>query len=161
MSSSVGLNPHRINGRSPEENGDCESLHGHFKDYLDQRLLLRGNRNFESLAKWREFLKDCCDARNKNRSAAAIAQELEQLESLPKEMFPTFTLYESTVKSSCILRVKQNDYAVPSCFIGKRVQLLRLSQIGRKPSCPNGRARLLPSFRRHLARQEPRSPAKT
>ena len=119
-----GLDPHRINIRSPEENGDCESLHGHFKDYLDQRLLLRGNRNFESLAKWREFLKVCCDARNKSRSAAEIAQELEQLESLPKEMFPTFTLYESTVKSSCILRVKQNDYSVPSCFIGKRVQLL-------------------------------------
>ena len=118
-----GADPHRINVRSPEENGDCESLHGHFKDYLDQRLLLRGNRNFESLAKWREFLKNCCDARNKKRSAAAIAQELEQLESLPKEMFPTFTLHESTVKSSCVLRIKQNDYAVPSCFIGKRVQL--------------------------------------
>ena len=117
-----GVNGHRINVRSPQENGDCESLHGHFKDYVVQRLLLRGNRNFESLDAWREFLRDCAAARNKKRSAA-IMQERELLESLPKQMFPTFSSHESTVKSSCILRVKQNDYSVPSCFIGKQVQL--------------------------------------
>jgi hypothetical protein len=117
-----GVNGHRINVRSPQENGDCESLHGHFKDYVVQRLLLRGNRNFESLDAWREFLRDCAAARNKKRSAA-IMQERELLESLPKQMFPTFTSHESTVKSSCILRIKQNDYCVPSCFIGKKVQL--------------------------------------
>ena len=117
-----GVNGHRINVRSPQENGDCESLHGHFKDYVVQRLLLRGNRNFESLDAWREFLRDCAAARNKKRSAA-IMQERELLETLPKQMFPTFSSHESTVKSSCILRIKQNDYSVPSCFIGKQVQL--------------------------------------
>jgi len=44
------VNPPRINVRSPEENGDCESSHRHFKDYGDQRFRIRPDRRAED---WR------------------------------------------------------------------------------------------------------------
>jgi hypothetical protein len=117
-----GAQPHRINVQSPQENGDCESSHGHLKDYLDQRLRLRGNRNFESMEQWQEFLSNCISARNKKRWSE-IAKDREQLAPFPKTFFPIFTTQDSTVKSNCILRIKQNDYSVPSCYIDKKVHL--------------------------------------
>ena len=117
-----GTKGHRINVRSPQENGDCESSHGHLKDYLDQLLMLRGNRNFESVEQWQEFLSRCVASRNKKRSSAT-AKDREHLEDFPKTFFPVFTAQDSVVKSNCIIRIKQNEYSVPSCFIDKTVHL--------------------------------------
>lgn len=117
-----GVQPHRINVRSPNENGDCESSHGHLKDYLDQKLRLRGNRNFESVEQWQEFLSQSIASRNRKRSAET-AKDREHLEPFPKTFFPVFTTQDSTVKSNCIVRIKQNAYCVPSCYIDKKVHL--------------------------------------
>jgi hypothetical protein len=117
-----GTQGHRINVQSPQENGDCESSHGHLKDYLDQRLMLRGNRNFESFEQWQEFLSQCIAMRNRKRSLE-VAKDREHLEPFPKTFFPVFTTQDSLVKSNCILRIKQNDYCIPSCFIDKKVHL--------------------------------------
>jgi len=38
----------RTNARCANENGDVESSNGHLKDRIDQALLLRGSRNFDS-----------------------------------------------------------------------------------------------------------------
>lgn len=40
----------RTNARCVNENGDVESINGHFKDRLDQALLLRGSRDFPNRA---------------------------------------------------------------------------------------------------------------
>ena len=116
------VTPHRINVRSPEENGDCESSHGHFKDYVDQRLRLRGDRNFESLIQYKEFLKKCVDARNESRSDR-FREEQSVLAKLPVNDFPCYTKFECTVSRNSIITVKQNRYSIPSCFIGRRVQV--------------------------------------
>lgn len=116
------VEPHRINVRSPEENGDCESLHRHFKVYVDQRLRLRGNRNFESLAQYKEFPKMCVEDSNQARSDE-IREEQAALAALPTHEFPCYTQFECTVNRSSIITVKQNRYSVPSCFIGRSVQV--------------------------------------
>jgi transposase len=116
------VEPHRINVKAPEENGDCESSHGHFKDYIDQRLRLRGDRNFESLTQYKSFLKECVEARNQPRSAR-FRDEQATLAVLPASNFPCYTQFECTVTRNSIVTVKQNRYSVPSCFIGRRVQL--------------------------------------
>ena len=118
----LGIKPHRINVRSPNENGDCESLHGHFKDYVDQRLRLRGSREFDSIDEYKTFLKECLARRNDSRRDAFKEEQLE-LESLPATLFPTYTTLEVRVKSNAIITVKQNSYAVPSCYIGFKVQV--------------------------------------
>jgi transposase-like protein len=117
-----GTQAHRINVRSPHENGDCESSHRHLKDYLDQKLRLRGSRDFEDVERWQEFLSQCIATRNKKRSMET-AKDRENLAPFPKTFFPVFTTQESIVKSDCILRIKQNDYCVPSSFIDKKVHL--------------------------------------
>jgi len=117
-----GTKPHRINVRSPNENGDCESLHGHFKDYVDQRLRLRGSREFDSIDEYKTFLKECLAKRNDSRRDAFKEEQLE-LQSLPATFFPTYTTLDVRVTSNSIITVKQNRYAVPSCFIGFKVQV--------------------------------------
>ena len=117
-----GTEPHRINVRSPNENGDCESLHGHFKDYVDQRLRLRLSREFDSIDDYKNFLKECLAKRNDSRQAAFKAEKLE-LDPLPRGVFPTYTTLDVRVKSNSVITVKQNRYAVPSCLIGFKVQV--------------------------------------
>lgn len=113
---------HRINVRTPRENGDCESLHGHFKDYVDQRLRLRGSRDFESKDQWLAFMRECITARNRERQTAFLAEQ-EVLAELPNKLFPVFTELECRVSSNSIILVKQNRYSIPSCFIDSRVQV--------------------------------------
>jgi transposase len=113
---------HRINVRTPRENGDCESLHGHFKDYVDQRLRIRGSRDFESRQAWLDFLRECIASKNALRASLFLVDQ-EALAELPPEPFPTYTMLGCTVSSNSIITVKQNRYSVPSCFIGNRVQI--------------------------------------
>ncbi len=115
-----GTTGQRINVRSPNENGDCESQHGHFKDYVDQRLRLRGSRDFDSVDQYKVFLQECIVKRNEPRREA-FKHEQRELDSLPATMFPTYTEVDVRVTSNSIITVKQNRYAVPSCFIGMKV----------------------------------------
>jgi transposase len=113
---------HRINVRTPRENGDCESLHGHFKDHVDQRLRIRGSREFESREKWISFLRECIDERNRARESK-FRLEQESLADLPNKVFPVHTELQCMVASNAIITVKQNRYSIPSCFVGNRVQV--------------------------------------
>jgi len=113
---------HRINVRTPRENGDCESLHGHFKDYVDQRLRIRGSREFESREQWLKFLRECIDEKNRARESNFLVEQAT-LADLPTKLFPIYTEHECTVASNSIITVKQNRYSIPSCFIGSRIQV--------------------------------------
>lgn len=132
-----GVNGHRINVRQPQENGDCESSHGHLKDYLDQALRLRGNRNFESLDQLRTFIDEQLAKRNAKRREA-IARERALLAPLPTTLFPTFTQVDLRIPTTSIVRLKQNSYSVPSYLIGLSLQShihadhIEIWQAGRK-----------------------------
>ena len=117
-----GVYCHRINVRSPHENGDCESSHGHFKDYLDQQLRLRGDRNFDSPTEWEQFMKQCLARCNQQVQAKSI-EERKLLAPLPKQPFPTYTEKDMTLRSNAILRIKQNDYSISSRFIGLKLNI--------------------------------------
>jgi len=116
------VKPHRINVRSPEENGDCESSHGHFKDHVDQCLRVRGDRNFAAIEEYKAFLKRCIATRNQPRETL-FQEEQAVLASLLPKPFPTYTEIDCMVGSNSIITVKQNRYSIPSCFIGHRVTI--------------------------------------
>ena len=61
-----GMEPSRSNRGKPNENGFIEGGHGHLKSRLDQALLLRGSRDFESVDERRKFI-DVVVARNNVR----------------------------------------------------------------------------------------------
>ena len=111
-----GVAGHRINVRKPEENGDCESSHGHLKDYLDQQLRLRGNRNFATFDELQVFLDECIAKRNVKRRELFV-RDRAVLAPLPPSHFPTFTQLDLHVPSTSVIRIKQNAYSIPSHLI--------------------------------------------
>ena len=56
----------RTNPRCANENGDVEVSNGHLKDRIDQALMLRGSRNFETREAYVTFVEDLIKRANAN-----------------------------------------------------------------------------------------------
>lgn len=120
--SHYGLEGHRINVRKPHENGDVESSHGHLKMWLDQSLLLRGHRNFESVEAYRRWSREVVDKKNQARRLA-VQKEQECLRPLPMERLDGFTRIDQKVSKESLIQVRQNTYSVNSKYIGLKLQI--------------------------------------
>jgi len=114
------VRPTKTNPRSPHENGDCESLHGHLKTAIDQALLLRGSRDFASRKEYQAFLDSVFQKKNAGRTQR-FEEEREALGALPAKPLPFFGTVEVTVRNSSTICVRQNTYSVPSRLIGEEV----------------------------------------
>jgi hypothetical protein len=117
-----GIEPRTIHVGSPNENGDVESANGAFKRAVKQHLLLRGSRDFESLAAYEAFLWGLMEKRNAGRQAK-LAEELAQMQPLSVEPWPQMRELLVRVGSNGILRVLNNGYTVPSGLKSKRVKV--------------------------------------
>jgi len=115
-----GVEPARTNPRSPHENGDCESLHGHLKTTIDQALLIRGSRDFASREEYQRFLDEVFAKKNAGRSKR-FAEEQAALGKLPASRLPFFDTVKTKVRKSSTIRVKHNTYSLPSRLIGEEV----------------------------------------
>ncbi len=115
-----GVEPARTNPRSPHENGDCESLHGHLKTTIDQALLLRGSRDFASREEYQLFLDEVFAKKNAGRSKR-FEEERAATGPLPSSRLPFFHEIKTKVRKSSTIRVKHNTYSVPSRLIGEEV----------------------------------------
>ena len=121
MCAHLGVEPHTIAVKCPNQNGDVESLQGHLKRRLNQYLLLRRSRDFASAADYAAFVAKVCTAVNALR-VVKTAEETARLRTLPATRFPQAE--EITVRVSCYstARVKNCAYSVPSRLIGALVQ---------------------------------------
>ncbi len=117
-----GIEPRTIHVGSPNENGDVESANGAFKRAVKQHLLLRGSRDFASLAAYETFLWGILEKRNAGRQAK-LAEELAQMRPLNVEPWPQMRELTVRVGSNGILRVLNNGYTVPSGLKSKRVKV--------------------------------------
>jgi hypothetical protein len=117
-----GLNGHRINVRKPHENGDVESSNGHIKTAIDQALRLRGNREFEDVVGYSEFVQSVVATRNAKR-VVKLRAEVEQMAALPQQRMAIFTSLDVHVKSDCIVNIKRNQYSVSSKYRGLRLEV--------------------------------------
>ena len=122
-----GVEPARTNPRSPHENGDCESLHGHLKTTIDQALLLRGSRAFSNREEYQRFLDEVFDKKNAGRSKR-LAEEQAALHSLPTSPIPFFHELKTKVRKSSTIRIKHNTYSVPSRLIGEEITVRVFSE---------------------------------
>jgi transposase len=115
------VDPRTIARECPDQNGDVESLNGHLKRRLEQKLLLRGTRDFASEAAYGDFVAEVCRGVNAERGNA-FAEERKLLRPLPPSRFPDYE--ELTVRVSCFatVRVKKLPYSVPSRLIGAIVE---------------------------------------
>ena len=116
-----GVKPQHTNPASPNENGDCEQSHHRFKRAVEQALLLRGSRDFQSMAEYAQFLKDLFAQRNAGRRAR-LAEEIAVMRELPARRMESAKRERVKVDSGSLIHVERNSYSVNSRLLGAQVE---------------------------------------
>lgn len=104
------------------ENGDVEQRHHRFKIAVDQALMLRGSRDFESRDSYRQFIRVLLDQLNAGRRER-LREELAVLRALPAVRLDVCRRMKVSVGPSSTVRVLNNTYSVPSRLIGETVEV--------------------------------------
>lgn len=117
-----GITPKTTQPASPNENGDVESLHGSLKNRIEQHLLLRGYRDFDSREQYLAFLHGILNRANQF-CRKRLTEELDAMKRLRVSMLTEYEEEMATVRSWSTIRVKGNTYSVPSRLIGERVRV--------------------------------------
>jgi hypothetical protein len=112
----------RNNKGIKHENGSIESSHRHLKDKIDQKLRLRGSRDFHVLEEYREFVFSIVRKHNL-RCLEKLAEEKKYLRPLPDHRAPDYVREIAKVPSTGIITVRQVYYAVPSRLIGSTLNV--------------------------------------
>lgn len=118
-----GLTPQTIHVGASDENGDVESSNGKLKQAVAQQLLLRGSRDFESLAAYEAFLFAIMDRRNKGRQTR-LAEELAVMKPLAATPLANHSKQRVRVSRGSLIRVLGKTYSVPTSLIGKMVTVV-------------------------------------
>lgn len=116
-----GMKACTINTGKPHENGDVESANGVLKRRVEQHLLLRGHRDFESVGAYEEFLYGVMDRANRQRQKR-LSEELAVMRHLDVGLLPEYRVEEPRVTSWSTVQVARNTYSVPSRLKGGRVR---------------------------------------
>lgn len=117
-----GMTPSRNNPGVAHENGSIEGPHGHLKHALRDALLLRGSRDFETVAAYRAFVDELVSRRN-TRHQARIDVERGVLRPLPRLRTHDFEEVLVHVTSSGGFTLRKVFYTVPSRLIGHRLRV--------------------------------------
>jgi hypothetical protein len=113
----LGMKPRTIGIGKKEQNGDVEALNGALKRKLEQHLLLRGSRDFESVEAYEAWLGQILTRANAQRGERLV-EERAVLRPLPTTWVPEFVEDEAWVSPWSTIRVQVNTYSVPSRLIG-------------------------------------------
>ena len=112
----------KIQPEEPNENGDVEQSHRRFKEAVEQMLLLRGSRDFESREAYGRFLKELVVARNAGRRKR-LDEELPRLRRLPERRRESYKRLSVRVDRGSLIHVDRNTYSVPSRLMGEKVDV--------------------------------------
>ena len=115
-----GVQPQSIHIGASNENGDVEASNGAFKRAVEQHLLLRGSRDFETLEAYETFLFAIMERRNERRQVR-LAVELQAMKPLSATALATSKKLRARVSRGSIIRVLEKSYSVPTALIGKMV----------------------------------------
>ena len=110
-----------LRGQS-HENGVAEHAHYRLKDAIDQALILRGGRDFNTADDYAHFVRQMVERRNR-LVQGKLEQEMLCLRSLPPAPVPEYVNYQSRVRKWSTIQVAGHSYSVPSRLIGKEVQI--------------------------------------
>lgn len=118
----LGMTPRTTAIGEKEQNGDIEAMHRALKRRLEQHLLLRGSRDFESVDAWERWLQEIAKKANRPRSKR-LSEELAVMRILDAHRLPEYEEEEVRVKQGSTIRVKKNTYSVPSRLKGEKVRV--------------------------------------
>lgn len=115
-----GMQGQAIQAGKGNENGDVEQSHHRFKRAVDQALMMRGSRDFNSRDSYVEFLREVCRQKNAGR-AVRLAEEVALLRPLPRQRLEACKRLRVRVETGSIINVQNNVYSVASRLIGEWV----------------------------------------
>jgi len=117
-----GIEGRTIQAGKANENGDIEQRHNRLRRALDQALLLRGSRDFESCRAYDEFLQGVLRQLNAGRRSR-LEEELPFLRRLPERRLNDYKRLSVSVRPSSTIHVQRNTYSVASRLIGEWVDV--------------------------------------
>lgn len=117
----LGMQPRTIKVGEKQQNGDVESANNHLKRRLEQHLLLRGHRDFETVRDYERWVQDVVTQTNKLRGPR-VEEDLAAMRPLAAEPLPEFTEARVSVTSWSTIRVLHNTYSVPARLIGRELR---------------------------------------
>jgi hypothetical protein len=117
-----GMTPRTTKVGAKEQNGDVEASNGVLKRSLEQALLLRGCRDFESVSAWQAFIDTHLRKQNAAR-CERVAEELSVMRELDVSLLPEFDELDLRVSTWSTIRVKHCSYSLPSRLIGAKVRV--------------------------------------
>lgn len=141
----------RCNPGESHENGAIESPHGHLKDRIAQRLLVRGSSDFAELDAYRRWLSDLMAQANAGKEAA-LAAERPHLRALPLASPVTWSVVTARVTTFSTILVRKGVYTVPSRLIGRQ---LTVHLFDDRLDCFLGSTRVITLVRVHRRADEP------
>ena len=118
------MKPCTIQVGKPHENGDVESLNGALKRRIEQHLLLRGSRDFDSVEQYRAFLGEILEKANVLR-IPRMAEEIGKMRLLNVSKLAEYKEYSCCVRNGSTITVDRRIYSVPSRLIGEKVRVYR------------------------------------
>lgn len=139
----LGMEPRTIEVGESNQNGDVEALNGVLRRRLEQHLLVRGDRDFESVEVYEGWVQGVVDKANTLRRER-LAEELAVMRPLRVERLVEYEELTAPVTSWSTIRVKHNTYSVPSRLMGEtvRVHLYENRLEVRYPATPEGKVQL-------------------
>jgi hypothetical protein len=117
-----GMTATRNNRGEAHENGAIESQHGHLKRAIEQALVLRGGRDFDSLDAYRTWLAELVGRRNARRQKA-LELERPQLRRLPPRRTTDYDEATVVVTSSGGFVLRKVFHTAPARLIGHRLRI--------------------------------------
>lgn len=118
----LGMAPRLIELGEKEQNGDVEASNGAIKRRLEQALLVRGSRDFESVDAWQAFIDETLRKANANRGRR-VAEDLAAMRELDVSKLPEYVEEDVQVSEWSTVRVKHCAYSVPSRLMGEWVRV--------------------------------------
>jgi len=120
----LGVIATRNNRGVAHENGAIEGPHRHWKHRLEQQLIQRGSRDFETETEYRQLVARVSATLN-SRYEVKGRLEIEQLhlQPLPIERFADYDPLVVRVRSTSTIEVRQVTYSVPSRLIGQQLSV--------------------------------------
>jgi hypothetical protein len=116
------MEPTRNNRGVSHENGTIEASHRHLKNRIDQALMVRGSRNFDSIDAYRQFIRELVVSHNR-RIHKTYLEELVHLQDLPERKTTDYAEERAPVTNSSTILVKGVVYSVPSRLIGETLKI--------------------------------------
>jgi hypothetical protein len=118
----LGVIATRNNRGVAHENGAIEGPHRHWKHRLEQQLIQRGSRDFETETEYRQLV-DQVTATLNSRYQVQGNLEIERLhlQPLPVERFADYEPVVARVRSTSTIELRSITYSVPSRLIGQQL----------------------------------------